>query len=167
MKFLTVKLSTQDIARFFSKVEVDRVSGCWNWKKKTDKDGYGNFRYNGNLERCHRVTFAWVNGPIPRVDNRTSKRKHIPQIDHAVCRNRRCCNPAHLELVTPRVNFLRGVAPNAVKAQSDYCPRGHMFTETAKVEKIGQGRTTRRCEPCRVEQQHQAYLNRKARGYYS
>lgn len=33
-------------------------------------------------------------------------------LDHR-CRVRACCNPAHLELVTVRVNTLRGLGPTA------------------------------------------------------
>lgn len=162
MSVLAVKLSIEEIARFFSKVEVDRVTGCWNWTGRVS-DGYGNVRHQGRLERSHRIAFAWIYGPIPRVENRTSKRAHVPQLDHVVCQNRRCCNPAHLELVTAQVNFLRGNAPNARKASATHCEQGHEFAVNGRVEKVGKGYTARRCWPCRREQMHQAYLERKKR----
>lgn len=161
MNELTVTFGIRDIVRFFSLVKIDRETGCWNWVG-TISGGYGNFTYHGRAERSHRIAFAWVNGPIPRIDGRKGPRKHVPQLDHAVCQNRRCCNPSHLELVTQQVNFLRGSAPNARKALATHCGRGHLLP-TEKNEKIGKGRMTRRCWPCRKDQMHQAYLKRKQR----
>lgn len=161
---LQVNLSRIQIARIFSRVLVDRKTGCWNWIGFVS-DGYGNTRYDGRLERVHRVIYAWAVESIPRITGRHGVRKHVPQLDHVVCQNRRCCNPAHLELVTPRVNILRGNGICARLSRQTHCPSGHLLPDKPN-EKCGVGKTTRRCKPCRKERQHQAYLARKESGYY-
>jgi hypothetical protein len=68
---------------------VDPVSGCWNWNGSLNSNGYGKFKAGGRMFYAHRAAYARANGPIPRGLS----------IDH-VCRNRRCCNPDHLEAAT-------------------------------------------------------------------
>ncbi len=84
---------------------------------------------------AHRVAWEQVNGPIP--DGLV--------IDH-LCRNRECINVAHLEVVTNKVNILRGVAPSAQHARQTHCKEGHLFTEeTTYIQKNG----SRRCRTCK------------------
>ena len=79
-------------------------SACWVWKgadsgKGTGAGrGYGRISINGQNVGVHRVMFTHVYGFIPY-------NKHI---DH-LCNNRMCCNPDHLELVTPKENHKRRV----------------------------------------------------------
>ena len=47
-------------------------------------------------------------------------------LDH-LCRNRACVRVDHLELVTNKVNVLRGVGACAVHARKDACPKGHLY----------------------------------------
>lgn len=164
MTMLEVKLNKKQMARIFSKVSVDGVTGCWNWTGFLSS-GYGNVRYAGRLERVHRVVFAWATGPIPRGAPRTEKRGHIPQIDHAACQNTRCCNPVHLELVPQKVNLLRGSGVCANYARMTHCKEGHLLPPEPNV-KCGGGLMARRCLPCVKKEQHSNYLKRKERGYY-
>lgn len=63
--------------------------------------GYGVLRDgHGHMAYAHRVVYEHFVGPIP------------PGLvtDH-LCRNRRCVNPTHLEMVTPSENVLRGARP--------------------------------------------------------
>lgn len=76
--------------------EVDVTTGCHVWKRAT-ANGYGRMFHNGRLRPAHRVFWEAVNGSIP-----TGK-----CLDH-LCRNRRCVNPAHLEVVTQEENVHRG-----------------------------------------------------------
>jgi hypothetical protein len=161
---LEVKLNTQQITRIFSKVRVDPSTGCWNWIGFLS-GGYGNVRYAGNLERAHRVVYAWAVGPIPKGAPRNEKRGHIPQIDHVVCQNTRCCNPVHLELVPQRVNILRGRGICATYARMTHCSEGHPLPPEPNA-KCGKGLMTRRCMICVKKQQRANYLKRKERGYY-
>jgi hypothetical protein len=100
-KLLTVSLSMNDIIRLFSKIVV-QPSGCWEWKGHRFGRGYGRTSLNGKLIIVHRLFYAWAVGPIP-----TGCSKNTPNIDH-LCRNRACCNPVHLELVSLKENVRRG-----------------------------------------------------------
>ncbi len=81
------------IVRFARKIEVDSATGCWNWLASLNNAGYGNF----NRTSAHRFIYEFVFGGIPGK----------LQLDH-LCRNRGCCNPNHLEMVTASENIWRG-----------------------------------------------------------
>jgi late competence protein required for DNA uptake (superfamily II DNA/RNA helicase) len=66
------------------------------------------------------------------------------QIDH-LCRNRRCVNPDHLEVVTAQMNTLRGETLAAANAAKTQCDHGHEFTE----ENTYAYRGHRHCRECR------------------
>lgn len=116
---------------FFSK--VDKSGSCWLWTASRDRYGYGQVRIGGKQKRAHRVAYELLVGPIPSG----------LQVDH-LCRVRHCVNPAHMELVTSRVNTLRGQSLQAINAQKTHCKRGHEFTP-ANTQIYG---TWRRCRAC-------------------
>ncbi len=88
-----------DHARFWSKVERDPVTGCWNSTYRTNKKG-GKGRpqatINGVEKLVYHWTYLWFKGPIPKR----------MEVDH-LCENIVCVNPEHLRLVPkrPRVNM--------------------------------------------------------------
>jgi predicted XRE-type DNA-binding protein len=77
-------------ARFWTHVSITRItdtnapSPCWPWTAKTDPDGYGIYRVDGQDHRAHRVAHFLVRGDHPEV------------VMHR-CDNPTCCNPAHLK----------------------------------------------------------------------
>lgn len=104
------------LARIMSRVHVDE-RGCWVSSYAKTGNGYCSIKVDGRLLRVHRLTFELLRSPIPEG----------LQLDH-LCRRRDCCNPEHLEPVTPRENVLRGEGVCAVNARKTHCPRGHAYT---------------------------------------
>ena len=143
-KFFTVEnVPTNVIERFFAKVMVSPVTGCWIWTAST-KNGYGEFGYNGKNVYAHRFTYAWIIEQLP-------KGKGGLQLDHIICDNRLCCNPWHVKLVSPKENVLRNNNGNcAVNARQKVCVRGHEFSIDT------QGR--RYCPTCKVIYRRKYYL---------
>jgi hypothetical protein len=94
------ELSPAEVQRFWSHVE--RSSGCWTWSgASTVADGfrYGVWKHRGRLLRVHRVAYQ-IAGGILDLDC---------TVDHT-CENKLCCNPEHLEQVTPSENTSRAYA---------------------------------------------------------
>lgn len=93
-----IKSPNQDvISRFWSKVE--RGAGCWEWQAARNEKGYGIFSHAKKTLRAHRFAYEAAHGEI-------ADGLHV---DH-LCRNPACCNPAHLEAVSPQENTARGDA---------------------------------------------------------
>ncbi len=93
------------IVRFARKIEVDELTKCWRWTASLNNAGYGNF----NGTSAHRFIYQYVFDAIPAGF----------QLDH-LCRNRKCCNPDHLEMVTAVENFIRG-RRHCVKCRQKRC----------------------------------------------
>ena len=102
-------ITISDQARLFSRLDYDSLTpmtdlaigggSCWLWTGYICKDGYGRIWYAGRSWLVHRFAYYMFYGPPP-VDR---------ELDH-LCRNRRCCNPHHLEPVTPEENKRRARA---------------------------------------------------------
>lgn len=123
--------------RFWAKVDRGG-SGCWLWRAHTTRptNGYGVVRRNGRMQLAHRVAYELLVGPIPEGLD----------LDHR-CRTRLCVNPAHLEPVTPYVNFSRGHSPAAMNARKTHCVRGHLLSGD-NLAIVNNGRS-RRCLQCK------------------
>jgi HNH endonuclease len=104
------------LKKLFARVDVVPDS-CWMWTGPLS-DGYGRTGKDKDRDQLvHRIVYKNLVGPIPDGF----------QLDH-LCRNRACCNPAHLEPVTQKVNLLRGEGACAQHARKTHCKRGHEFT---------------------------------------
>lgn len=116
--------------------KVDKTDGgCWLWTGCLS-DGYGKISWNGKNVRAHRVSYELIHGPIP--DGLVT--------DH-LCRNRACVNPAHIELVTSRINTLRGYGRFAINARKTACVFGHPYTpENTYITR----RNLRECRICKT-----------------
>ncbi len=89
-------------------------NGCWIWSGTTDSYGYGVFKINRSMYKAHRLSVALYRG---YCDEDLT-------VDH-LCRNTRCVNPDHLELVPNEVNVLRGESPFADNKRKNHCKNGH------------------------------------------
>lgn len=123
---------------------------CLLWQGRMDRTGYGRFdRADGTSIASHRFVWEFVMG------------RTIPegmQIDHlchtravkdgtcggGVCQHRRCCNPAHLELVTASENTTR---QDHAGRRKTHCPKGHEYTEENTQRRNGR----RFCVACEQE----------------
>lgn len=101
--------------RFWSRVAVLSEAECWPWRLSLGSHGYGQVGWwdgdHSVMVLAHRVAWELTVGSIP--DELT--------IDH-VCRNRRCCNPSQLRLLTLSENVADA---NTCDAQ---CRNGHPRT---------------------------------------
>lgn len=135
--------------RFWAKVIKLGPDECWPWTAGKNADGYGRFRLNGRTENAHRAAYLMFVGPVPdgRLVDHTCH-NNSGCIMGRTCPHRACCNPAHLEPVTNKVNSTRGNngRHNAIKTR---CPKGHEYTEanTQIINSKTNGRE-RRCKTC-------------------
>lgn len=85
------------IRTLFEYEMVGYSTPCWMWKRRISTMGYGMLTRKHKSLYAHRWMYEMANGPIQKG----------MYIDH-LCRNRACCRPDHLEVVTNQVNSLRG-----------------------------------------------------------
>lgn len=124
---------------------IDKSSGpaaCWPWVPgygNISPDGYPNLRFRGqHVKSCHRIVWELTHGPISQAGL---------HVDH-LCRNRMCCNPSHLELVTHKENWRRGIAPSAINARKTECAKGHPLSGDNLI--IGRRRNGNQFRQCRI-----------------
>jgi HNH endonuclease len=133
------------IKRMLARTQVDEKTGCWLWQGPVSPEGYP--RTALNLERgvykhmnAHTALWWLVESPIPSP----------LQLDH-LCRIKRCINPAHMEVVTGRVNTLRSNAITAINARKTHCKRGHPLSG----DNLYLQGETRQCRTCKLDRQRQ------------
>jgi len=130
--------------RLISKIQ-QRENGCWELDVVVSKNGYVSLGYRdeqGAARRvyAHRLSYILHVGAIPDGMD----------LDH-LCRNRRCCNPSHLEPVTRRENIMRGDGPAILAARNGtktHCINGHSLNGENLYQRPTGGRA---CKQCRRE----------------
>lgn len=107
-----------DLERFWDSFEIC-FSGCWEWRRRTDKDGYGEFAAKYLCPYvpypAHRFMWEFLHGDLG---------KGVCVLHR--CDNPRCVNPDHL--------FLGTQADNAL--DRDTKGRGRVFLTKEQVEEI-------------------------------
>ena len=99
--------------------------GCWIWMGEDNNFGYGRLKVgyaNGSIRaiQAHRIAYEVFKGPIPEG----------LEIDHLCC-VKFCCNPDHLEAVTPAINtqryYEKTYKDNLIgsKWKNGFCKNGH------------------------------------------
>lgn len=140
--------------RFWLRVYIEPMSGCWLWIGNVDQHGYGKFWYNGKTVRPHRL-ICELNLGVPDDDKIVTR--HL-------CDIKLCCNPWHIQFGTQAENIRdmheRGRAKGApyVHSRKTHCARGHEYnganTIRTKLQRV--------CRICKQENQAR-YLERKSR----
>ena len=130
--------------RFWEKVGPhDDPAKCWIWMATSIDGGsghrYGRFKVDGKNVLVHRVSYEmYYHVTIPEGMT-------IDHVKARGCTSTLCVNPYHLEVVTSRVNTLRGVSPSALHAQATYCPQGHPYNKENTYMYPSGGRGCRTC----------------------
>ena len=131
----TAEKPMHDLYRVLGRCDI---GDCWEFRGHLNQ-GYGRATVGTPLDGSyrqvlvHRFVYEQLVGAIP-------KEKHL---DH-LCRNRKCCNPDHLEPVDPKTNTHRGAGVSAKNARKTHCNRGHDLNEAYVFKPTGQ----RQCRKC-------------------
>lgn len=104
------------IDRALSNIDIDPERGCWISRYSVGSHGYAQIGWNEPGERTqmklvHRVAYVAVRGPIPADMT----------VDH-MCKQRRCCNPDHLRLLS---NYENGRRTDGRDWPVGQCANGH------------------------------------------
>lgn len=129
---------------------LDRTdpNGCWLWTRAISR-GYGHVWWSGKLHRAHRAYVKELGWDVPDGMH----------IDH-LCRVRHCCNPDHLEVVTPLENARRGIGLGKRKHPVTHCPYGHPYDE---VNTYLNPSGSRACRKCHVRWSREYWLKTRAK----
>lgn len=123
------------------KLYVHKTETCWEWTGAIAMNGYSKTKLNFKYTSGHRAFFEHYKGPIsPGL-----------QIDH-LCKNKRCVNPEHLEMVTPRENSAR--SPGTISTINRHkleCNSGHLLSGD-NLYMTPDGR--RQCRSCKTAAAH-------------
>lgn len=120
-------------------------NGCIEWAGARNADGYGVIWVSATRKHdyTHRLAYVRRYGAIPGE----------LVIDH-LCKNRACCNPLHMEVVTREENTRRGdggkiggPARALIERAKTHCPYGHPYSnDNTYVTPKGH----RQCRICKV-----------------
>ena len=121
----------------FDALGTHRGEECVDWVGYVTRYGYGSVHLRsgpGGQVLVHRIAWERANGPIP--EDRV--------IDH-LCRNRRCVNVDHLEVVTRGENTLRGFSAASGLDAKESCRNGHPWSEENTYWRANGSRQCRAC----------------------
>jgi hypothetical protein len=135
-----------------------RSEKCWEWNGAAHALGYGHFYFQGRNRRAHAVSKHLYEGfPID-----ANALKGGLEWDH-LCRNPRCVRPEHLELVSKKINNLRGTSPAAMNKRKATCPAGHELTDGNLLEKEKGYRSCRKCHREREKKYYKKQASKNVR----
>lgn len=129
------------LSRLLDKLEYeDAFNGCWIYPRRKSSTGYIVF----DRSSAHVIAYEAFRGEIPPG----------MQVDH-LCKRRNCCNPNHLQAVTPETNRAR---QDMVRT---HCRNGHPYAHpNIYVARNGQ----EHCRECRRDAGRRYETKRKNKG---
>ncbi len=133
-------------ANFWS--QVNKTDNCWLWTGFVNKRGYGEYASPYLTTRLvHRIAYGLIKGELPDMP-----------LDH-MCREKTCCNPAHLEPVSNLTNVRRSNIGQHW-ANKTHCPKGHAYDEENTIRYKG----SRTCRECKNKANRERMRERRAQG---
>lgn len=120
--------------RFWGKVAIGDSVSCWPWSAG-QSGGYGIYSAGGKRMTAHRFAYTFAVGPIPEG--------HHVHHSLGVCTTTLCCNPAHLEAVTPQEHAR--LHAQAARPARVTCKHGHTWTEENTYLAPNGSRVCREC----------------------
>jgi hypothetical protein len=85
-------------------IKVGGPDECWEWQKKRNHHGYGEYSIKHVSHRAHKVVYELANNvTLPPISQYRPKRGD--QLVLHSCDNPPCCNPKHLFLGTHKSNM--------------------------------------------------------------
>jgi hypothetical protein len=137
-------LTPSELRRLASQIE-ESPDGCWTWIGSVGARDYGRIQLRGALWLVHKLVYELFVGPVPEGC-----------VLHHKCRNKRCCNPAHLQPVTQAENlsldFL--ISPrNRPRTLRTWCKNGHELTDGNVRWRTVHGKRWRVCRLCEAAAQ--------------
>lgn len=136
--------------KLMSFVDVNPITGCWEWNGGKNPNGYGSYRANGKNMPAYKYSYELLVARVPKG----------LELDH-LCRNPPCICPDHLEPVTHAVNQHRSpITLATINIVKTHCPHGHPYNEENTYYRPNGGR---KCRVCNREKEKIRQRNLKIR----
>lgn len=110
-----LRVKTDNVGRFWTKVNTLTDDLCWEWTSNRDSQGYGRTIFENRQQFTHRISFYLTHNYWPNVCRHT-------------CDHPPCCNPNHLLDGTRADNNMDRIIRKRVPTKT-HCPQGHEYTE--------------------------------------
>lgn len=125
------------------------ADGCWLWREKSKKRGYGKLTYNYKTIDVHRAAaHVWLGLDLDS-----------PLLALHKCPNKHCFNPEHLYIGNQSRNILDAVSAGThSKSRNKHCTKGHPFDDVNTMWYTSkEGWHIRFCRECNKQDSKEYY----------
>lgn len=137
--YLGIPFNDEDIRRFYSKIEKNDVTLCWNWTgEKATTNFTGIFRKGNKSVVARRLSFTMNKWPLKQRD-----------IIHNTCGNNSCVNPEHL--------FVDKIYDETGEIIKKYCFACKQEIEIEGFQRSARQRVQSYCRECRNSHSRKKY----------